>query len=73
MTQGKKEYFNNLIKKVSDNKTFWKTIKPFSSKFWTLKKKTFTGDEDILNFMNNLFTKIAIALSQLSPIYKKGP
>ena len=35
------------------------------------KKTTFTGDEDILNIMNNLFTKTAIALSQLNPI-KRG-
>ena len=28
----KKDYYSNLdIKKVTDNKTFWKTIKPFLS------------------------------------------
>ena len=30
LRQVKKKYFNNItVKKVSDNKTFWKSVKPF--------------------------------------------
>ena len=32
LRQTKEKYFNNInVKKVSDNKTFWKSVKPFFS------------------------------------------
>lgn len=32
MRKAKKEYFDNLdLEKITDNKTFWKTITPFST------------------------------------------
>ena len=37
----KREYYNNLdVKNITDNKTFWKTIKPFlSDKVTSTQKK----------------------------------
>ena len=46
----KKEYFNNLdIKKVIDNKTFWRTIVP------TFPNKNLKNDKTILNEEEKLF------------------
>ena len=60
----KKEYYNNLnIKQVSDNKLFWKSIKPFfnykgpSSSKITLVEGNYivSNEEEIANIMNDYF------------------
>ena len=63
----KRSYFNNLdIRKVTDNRTFWKTVVPlFSNKFSKSEKiKLIVGNKRILNddepcqVFNNFFSKI---------------
>ena len=60
----KKGYFNSLhIKQVSDNKLFWKSVKPFfsdkesnSSKITLVEENNIINDkEEIANLMNNYF------------------
>ena len=68
----KKDYFNDLnIKNITDNKAFWKTIKPYfsnkglnsSSLILSEKNKIVTNDQDIANIMNNYFTGITSHLN----------
>ena len=63
----KKDYFNDLnIKNITDNKAFWKTIKPYfsnkglnsSSLILSEKNEIVTNEQDIANIMNNYFTGI---------------
>ena len=63
----KKDYFNDLhVKNITDNKAFWKTMKPYfsnkglnsSSLILPEKNKIITNDHDIANIMNNYFTVI---------------
>ena len=63
----KKNYFNSLnIKKITDNKSFWKTVKSFlSNKSYTKNKITLNEGEDIVESNENVaeifakyFTKI---------------
>ena len=63
----KRTYFNNLdIRKVTDNRTFWKTVVPlFSNKFSKSEKinltegnKTVSNDDELCLVFNNFFTKI---------------
>ena len=48
-SEGKKAYFENLdTSKITDNKTFWKTIKPmFSKKCVTKESITLVKDDEI--------------------------
>ena len=68
----KKDYSNNLnIKYITDNKEFWKTIKPYfsnkglnsSTVILLEKNKIVTNGQDIANIMNNCFTGIASHLN----------
>ena len=68
----KKDYFNDLnIKNITDNKAFWKTIKPYfpnkglnsSSLILSEKNKIVTNDQGIANIMNNYFTGITSHLN----------
>ena len=63
----KRTYFNNLdIRKVTDNRTFWKTVVPlFSNKFSKSEKinltegnKTISNDDELCQVFNNFFSKI---------------
>ena len=60
----KKEYFNSLnIKQVSDNKLFWKRVKPFFNDKWhnspkiTLVEENniISDEEEMANILNNYF------------------
>ena len=68
----KKDYFNDLnIKNITDNKAFWKTIKPYfsnkglnsSSLILSEKNEIATNDQDIANIINNYFTGITSHLN----------
>ena len=68
----KKEYFNSLnIKQVSDNKLFWKSVKPFfsdkasnSSKIMLVEENNIISDEEeIANIMNNYFINVTKTLN----------
>ena len=63
----KRTYFNNLgIRKVTDNRTFLKTVIPlFSNKFSKSEKinltegnKTISNDDELCRVFNNFFSKI---------------
>ena len=63
------DYFNDLnIKNITDNKAFWKTIKPhFSNKglnssslILSEKNKIVTNDQNIANIMNNYFKVLPV-------------
>ena len=67
----KKEYFNSLnVKQGSDNKLFWKSVKPFfsdkgsnSSKITLVEEDNIISDEEeIANIMNNYFVNVAKTL-----------
>ena len=55
LRKSKSEYFGKLNqKKISDNKTFWKTIKPFlSDKITSTQKITLIDNEKIIMGDNN--------------------
>ena len=63
----KKEYFNSLnIKQVSDNKLFWKSVKPFfgdkgsnSSKITLVEENVISDEEEIANVMNDYFINVS--------------
>ena len=68
----KKEYLNSLnIKQVSDNKLFWKGVKPFfndkgsnSSKITLVEENNIISDEEeIANIMNNYFINVTKTLN----------
>ena len=68
----KKNYFNDLnIKNITDNKAFWRTIKPYfsnkglnsSSVILSEKNKNVTNGQNIANIMNNYFTGNTIHLN----------
>ena len=68
----KKDYFSDLnIKNITDNKAYWKTIKPYfsnkdlnsSSLVLSEKNKIVTNDQDIANIMNHYFTGITSHLN----------
>ena len=67
----KKDYFQKLnVKDLTDNKTFWKTIKPFlsnkglnSNKLMLREKNVLVADEKALaTLMNNYFVNITADL-----------
>ena len=67
LRQTKEKYFNNLnLKNVSDNKTFWKSVKPFFSKnvlnsndiLLVEENKIVNNDGQIATIMNRYFTSI---------------
>ena len=71
----KKDYFSDLnIKNITDNKAFWKNIKPYfsnkglnsSSLILLEKSKSVTNDQDIANIMNNYFKGITSHLNLIS-------
>ena len=68
----KKEYFNSLnIKQVSDNRLFWKSVKPFfndkgsnSLKITLVEENNILSDEEeIANIMNNYFINVTKTLN----------
>ena len=71
LRKSKKQYFNNSdVKNVTDNKTFWKTIKPkFSNKCKTANtiilvenEKKSQDEKAIANTFNNYFTDVTHSL-----------
>ena len=63
----KKHYYSNLyIKKVTDIKTFWKTIKPFLSDEIVSNERialidnseTFATEQDTTNVLNTFFSNV---------------
>ena len=57
----KKNYYNSLNQKdVSDNKTFWKTVKPFLSDKMVSKEQILLGENDEIISEDN---KIAESLN----------
>ena len=67
LRQTKEKYFNNInVKKVSDNKTFWKSVKPFfsnkglsSNKILLVEGNEIVNDDGkIATIMNRYFTNI---------------
>ena len=67
----KKEYFGNLNEKnVCDNKTFWKTVKPFLSDKIVSKEQitlvenneNISEDRDVAQTLNSFFSNIATNL-----------
>ena len=63
----KKKFYNNLdIKLITDNKTFWKTVKPFFSEKHINRKKIIllegeeiiSDDAEVAEYMNNFFSNI---------------
>ena len=74
LRKSKKVYYSNLDeKKVTDNKTFWKTIKPFlSDKIVSREKVTLIEEDEIVEsdintaqilntFFSNIVSKLKIA------------
>ena len=68
----KKEYFNSLnTKHVSDNKLFWKSVKPFfndngsnSSKLTLVEENNIKSDEEeIANIRSNYFINVTKTLN----------
>ena len=77
----KKRFYNNInIKLFTDNKRFWKIIKPhFSEKHTPAKKitlvdkdKTISDDSDIAEVMNDFFTNI-VAVRLITARHRKAP
>ena len=71
----KTQYYSNLDEKnVTDNKAFWKTVKPFLSDKITSKEKItlieeneiVSNDENTAQVLNTFFSNIVIALISLS-------
>ena len=71
----KTQYYSNLDEKnVTDNKAFWKTVKPFLSDKITSKEKiTLTeeneivsNDENTAHVLNTFFQTLRVALTSLS-------
>ena len=71
LPKSKKQYFNKIeVKNVTDNKKFWKTIRPkFSNKCKTANAMILVEDEKILqdekaiaNTFNNHFTDVTHSL-----------
>ena len=67
LRQTKEKYFNNInVKKVSDNKTFWKSVKSFFSNKGLNSNKILlvegneivNGDGKIATIMSRYFTNI---------------
>ena len=67
LRQTKEKYFNNInFKNVSDNKTFWKSVKPFfsnkglnSNNILLVKRNEIVNDDGkIVTIMNRYFTNI---------------
>ena len=75
----KSEYFRNLdVKSLSDNKKFWKTIKPFFSNkglnknqiFLSEKGKLIGDPEEVASTMNEHFINITKTLDLKDPLDK---
>ena len=71
LRQTKEKYFNDInVKSISDNKKFWKTIKPFFSNkglntnnMMLVEDNEIVREEEIIaNIMNNYFTNITTHL-----------
>ena len=72
LRQTKEKYFSDInIKSFSDNRKFWKTIKPFFSNkglninnMMLVENKEIVREEEIIaNIMNNYFTNITTHLT----------
>ena len=79
LKRSKKYFYNNLnVKKVTDNKHFWKTIKPnFTDKVLKDKKivlveddKVITADTDLVEIFKDHFENIAESLHILNALVK---
>ena len=70
----KKAYFEKLnLKEIGDNKTFWKTVRPYFSdkdnKFSNFKIKIVVTDEKgVADLMNKYFINIIKTLNSKAPI-----
>ena len=65
LRQAKRDYYSNLdMKSITDNKKFWKTMKPlFSEKVQTSSVITLISDEfKVAEIMNNYFVNITETL-----------
>ena len=70
LRQTKEKYFSDVnVKSISDNKKFWKTIKPFFSNkglntnnMMLVEDNEIIRKEEIIANMNNYFTKITTHL-----------
>ena len=71
LRKSKKDYYGNLNEKsVTDNRTFWKTVKPFlsdkvtsQSKITLIEKEEILSDEaDVAETLNNFFTNVVTNL-----------
>ena len=78
--KSKRDYYNNLDNKnVTDNKLFWKTVKPFFSdkgpmrqKITLIEKDEILGNnKDIFEIFNNFFSSIVAKLD--IPKYEELP
>ena len=78
LKRAKKTFYNTLdVKKVSDNKTFWKTIKPnFTEKTIKDQKITLVGKETVISeeselteVFNNYFDYVVENLNIQRPIF----
>ena len=74
--KSKRNYYNNLnVKDITDNKKFWKTIKPLfsvktkSAVYITLKdnNKIVDSQNEVANIFNDYFSKIISSLQIPEP------
>ena len=72
LRKSKHDYFSNLdVKKITDNKSFWKAVKPLlSDKIVSTEKIALTENEEIMNTdndtaetFNNVFSNIVSNLN----------
>ena len=80
LKNSKRTYFNNLdIRKVTDNRRFWKTVIPiFSNKCSKSEKisltegnKTISNDDELCLVFNNLFKTVdELKISEYSECFK---
>ena len=79
--KSKKLYYSNLdVKKVTDNKTFWKTIKPFlSNKIVSREKVTLIEEDEIVESdfntaqILNTFFSIIVSNLKISEYVNRDP
>ena len=72
LRKSKREYYSNLdVKNITDNKTFWKTVKPFlSDKVTSTQKITLTENDKIVNNDNDTARVLNTFFSNIVPDLK---
>ena len=60
LTKTKKQLYENLsVKNVTDNRSLWKTVKPYFNQISLIKNDSIlTENKDIAKTMNNFFINI---------------